>query len=131
MEITTFYDSEGRAVCYLDDDGQSIFLHDGEPVAWLSDQGIHTYGGTHLGWFEDGWVFNANGDRMLFTENASGGPARPLRQARPLRDARRIRPPKKAREARPTKPIRSLFWAAADDPALWALTHPAIIGPTM
>jgi|GEM_PF-3103012 len=42
MEITTFYDSEGRAVCYLDDDGTSIFLHDGSPVAWVSEQGIHT-----------------------------------------------------------------------------------------
>lgn len=131
MEITTLYDSEGRAVCYLDDDGTSIFLHDGSPVAWVSEQGIHTYGGSHLGWFEDGWVFNRAGDRVLFAEGATGGPARPLRQARPLRGARRVRPPKTAREARPSKPIRSLCWAAGDDPCLRSLTQTTMLDPRL
>ena len=29
--IVTFYNSEGRAVAYLDDNGESIYLYDGTP----------------------------------------------------------------------------------------------------
>ncbi len=123
MEPTTFYDYDGQAVSFLDDDGRSIYLHDGTPVAWLSDEGIYTYSGIHLGWFEHGWVFNGKGDRLLFTDDASGGPPRPLRQARPLRGPRHLRPIRSAREPRPSRPMLSLCWADKSDESLWLLTH--------
>jgi hypothetical protein len=115
MDIITLYNQDGRAVAYIDDDGQSIYLYGGAPVAWLSEESIYSYSGAYLGWFEDGWVIDRSGHRVFFTDDSSGGPARPARQARPARGARGARPARGAREARPARPARSLSWSANSD----------------
>lgn len=115
MNITTLYNSDGRAVAYVDDDGQSIYLYDGTPVAWCSDESIYNYNGAYLGWFEDGWVIGRNGDRVFFTDDAVGGPARPPRNPPPARGARRARPARGAREARPSRPAPRLAWSDNSD----------------
>jgi len=113
--IVTFYNSEGRAVAYLDDNGESIYLYDGTPVAWLSDDSIYSYSGRYLGWFQNGWVWDLSGHCVFFTDNASGGAGRPARQARPARGARGARPARGAREARPARPARSAAWSNLSD----------------
>jgi hypothetical protein len=109
--MITFYDQSGEAVAYLDEDGESIYLYGGEPIAFLSGEGIYSYAGRYLGWFEDGWVLDRSGNRVFFTENATGGPVRPVRAVRPARGARSARPARGAREARPARPVRSSSWS--------------------
>jgi len=110
--MLTFYDQSGSAIAYLHADGESIYLYQGTPVAYLVDESIYAYSGTHLGWFQDGWIFDGSGGRVFFTENASGGPIRPIRKIRPIRGIRGIRPIKGVRAVRPVRPIRSLSWSA-------------------
>jgi hypothetical protein len=113
--MLTFYNQDGRAVAYLHDNGKSIYLYSGEPVAWLSDESVYDYFGHYLGWFQDGWIRDRNGHCAFFTEDSSGGAARPARQARPVRGARQARPARGAREARPTQPARSTSWSDMSD----------------
>ncbi|WP_369123379.1 4-fold beta flower protein [Marinobacter salarius] len=109
--MVTLYSSSGQAVAYVDHDGQSIYLYDGRPVAWLSDESVFAYSGRYLGWVDNGWFYDRNGRPAFFTEDSTGGPARPARSARPARGARGARPARGAREARPAKPARSLSWS--------------------
>jgi hypothetical protein len=112
--MLTLYNRDGRAVAYLDDDGKSIYLYSGEPVAHLSG-GVYAYSGRFLGWFQKGWILDREGRRVFFTEDASGGPARPVRQVRPVRGVRVVRPVKRVREVRPVKPIASSYWSPQSD----------------
>jgi hypothetical protein len=59
--MITFYNQSGRAVAYLDDDDESIYLYGSNPVAWLSGESIYSCSGRYLGWFEDGWVLDRSG----------------------------------------------------------------------
>jgi hypothetical protein len=38
--MQTFYDKSGSAIAYLNEDGESIYLYRGDPVAWLSGDGV-------------------------------------------------------------------------------------------
>lgn len=61
----TLFDPDGNAVAYIDygDEG-TIYLWDGSPVAYLDEESrIYGFNGKHLGWFEDGIVWNLTGDR--------------------------------------------------------------------
>ena len=109
--METLYNSNGQAVAYIDDDGEYIYLYSGQPVAWLSDESVYAYSGRYLGWVQNGWFYDRDGRPAFFTENASGGPAKPARAARPAKGARAARPARGAREARPAKPARSLSWS--------------------
>jgi hypothetical protein len=109
--MLTLYNAQGRAVAYIDDDGESIYLYDGSPVAWLSEDSVFDYSGHYLGWIDNGWVYDRSGKAVFFTDDAQGGPARPARQACPARGARAARPARGAREARPARPPRSLSWS--------------------
>lgn len=111
IKMLTFYDIRGKAIAYLDDDGQSIFLYNGKPVAWLSDESVYAYSGRHLGWFEDGWIRDLNGRCVFFTDDSSGGPVKPTRQVRPTRGARGARPARGVRQARPVRAVRSCSWS--------------------
>jgi hypothetical protein len=114
MEIETLYNVQGRAIAYVYE-GEYIYLYDGTPAAFLNDEHIYDFGGKYLGWMQDGWTFDRRGNRVFFTEDATGGPARPARQARPARGARQARPARGARQARPAKPARSLSWSNMSD----------------
>lgn len=109
--MLTLYDSIGRAVAYIFDDGKSVYLYSGRPVAWLHDEYVYAYSGRYLGWIHNGWIYDRNGHPAFFTQEATGGPARPARRARPARGARGARPARGAREARPARPARSLTWS--------------------
>jgi hypothetical protein len=97
--MDTLYTSRGEPIAYIDDDGQSIYLFNGEPEAWLSKDRVYTYRGSYLGWYQAGWIYDRFGKPALFTSGASGGPAKPARSARP------------AREAAPARPARSTSWS--------------------
>jgi hypothetical protein len=109
--MDTFYNNQGAAIAYLDDNGMSIYLYKGTPVAWLSGEDIFSYSGRYLGWIQDGWVFDRNGDRTFFTDDAIGGPVKPVRQGPPVRGVQGVRPVRGVREVRPVRPVRSLNWS--------------------
>ncbi len=111
----TFYNSKGRAVAYLGDDGESIYLYGGAPIAWLDGDGIYAYSGKFLGWFEEGWIRDLHGNCVFFTDCANGGPVRPVRQVRPVKGIRGIRPVKGVRQVRPVHPVKSLSWSNLSD----------------
>jgi len=114
MEYVAFYNNEGRPIAWIGDnrDYPSIFLFNGNPVAWMADDGIYSYAGKYLGWYQDGWVRDKDGHAVFYTQEAIGGPARPARQARPARGARGARPARSAREARVAKAARTTSWSS-------------------
>jgi hypothetical protein len=109
--METLYNKLGTAISYINDDGIHIYLYDGRPVGFLYEEHVYNFSGRYLGWIYKGWFYDRLGRPTFFTEDSSGGPARPARQARPARGARQARPAKGAREARPAKLPRSLSWS--------------------
>ena len=105
------YNANGEAIAYIYDDGESVYLFNGKPVAWLSVDAVYGYNGQYLGWYRMGWVYDRAGKPALFTREASGGPAKPARRARPARGARGARPARGARQAAPARPARSMAWS--------------------
>lgn len=113
--MKTLYDRNGKAVAYIDDDGQSVYLYNGAPVAWLSGESMYAYSGRHLGWFLDGWVVDHDGDHAFFTTSAATGPLKPVRQVRPVRGVRGVRPVRGVRAVAPVRSVRSLAWSRFSD----------------
>ena len=109
VSSVTFYDHRGAPVAYAEDD--AIYLFNGRPVGWIGADSVCAYSGRFLGWYTNGSLWDRSGRPALFTEDASGGPARPARQARPARGARQARPARGARQARTARPARSSAWS--------------------
>jgi len=108
--VLTFYNNEGRAVAYLFE-GQHIYLYGGKPVAWMRGEDVYAYSGKFLGWLEDGWIRDRDGGCVFFTDNASGGPLKPVKKLRPLRGLRGLRPLRGIAQIRPIRAIKSLGWS--------------------
>ena len=121
--MLTFYDSSGTAVAHLDDDGESLYLYDGEPVAWLSEGSVFAYSGSYPGWFEDGWIYDRSGSPALFTDDASGGPRKPVRAVRGIRNVRAVRP---VREVTPVRPVLSSSWSEVSGPEYFSQSPPPL-----
>lgn len=108
----TFYDSHGKPIAYLYDDGEHIYLFNGKPVAYLYGDAVYGYNGHHLGWFENGWIRDIHGQCVFFTENATGsGPVKPVKQVKPAKGARYAKPAKCAKYAKYAKAAKSLSWS--------------------
>lgn len=118
MDEMTFYDRNGRPICYTQD-GEHIYLFSGEPVAYLYDGSVYAFSGKHLGWYIDGWIRDHNGNCVFFTEHASGGPIKPVRQVRPVKSVKQIRPIKGVKEIKPVRPVRTLSWSPLSSEAFF------------
>jgi hypothetical protein len=106
-----FYNQYGQPVAYTED-GIHIFLFTGEPAAYFSQDAIYGFNGKQLGWFHNGWIRDLNGQCVFFSENASGGPAKPAKYACPAKYARYAMPAKAARQARFARAAFSPSWSA-------------------
>jgi hypothetical protein len=107
----TFYDQNGSPIAYTAD-GETIFLFEGEPVAYIHGNSVYSFHGTHIGWFENGWLRDHHGAALFFTDNASGrGPLRPFKQLKPLKSLRQLKPLKGLRQLKPIKPMTSFLWS--------------------
>lgn len=109
--MLVFYNKSGKATAYSDN-GTDIYLYNGKPVAYFYDDCIYSFKGHHLGWFIDGWIRDHSGRCIFFTENSSGGPAKPARHAKPARSAKHAKPAKGARSVRPAKSAKSPTWSS-------------------
>ena len=106
----TFYNSKGKPIAYSDDD-ENIYLFNGVPVAYLFGCFVYSYSGVQLGWFEKGWVRDKSGACVFFTENAVGGPVRPVKEIQPVKTVKRIKPARGVRQVPAVKPVNSLSWS--------------------
>jgi|SRR5436190_1479109 len=67
----TLFDIEGNAIAYVAaDDGHTIYLWSGRPVAYLDEERIYGFNGIHLGWYENGVIFNLVGERNGFSKSS-------------------------------------------------------------
>ena len=66
----TIFDQDGNAVAYIDyNDENTIYMWDGTPSAYLDEENrIYGFNGKHLGWFEDGIIWNLTGDRTGYSK---------------------------------------------------------------
>ena len=74
----SLYNEEGEAIAYIDyGEEASIFLFDGTPVAFLEKDGdeIHIWGfnRSFLGWYEDGKLYDEEGEIVGGREDAIAG----------------------------------------------------------
>ncbi len=65
---------------------------------------MYSFEGSHLGWFENGWVFDLHGCRVFFSENATGGPMKPVKNVKPV---------KGVKEVKRTRAVKNLSWSTA------------------
>ena len=101
-------------MAYVDGDGESIYMRDGTPVAWLRENGVYAYSGKLLGWLYEGWIFGHDGKCVLFTERAQPGAVKPFRQTAGARGDQGIRPSRATRDTACRRPGRSPMWSLTD-----------------
>jgi hypothetical protein len=105
-----FYDREGAAIAYLHENDETIYSWGGEAIAYLNGTNVYAFSGQHLGWLQKGWILDHHGGNSYFTEDATGGPLKPLKQLKSLKGLRELRPTKGLRSLAPLKPLRSTQW---------------------
>ena len=106
----TFYDYHGTPIAYTEDN-ETIYLFTGEPVAYFYENAVYSFSGVHLGWFEDGWIRDLSGECVFFTENATGGPIKPLEQLKPLKGLKQLKPLCSLRQLKHLKTFNKLNWS--------------------
>jgi hypothetical protein len=68
---TTLFDKQGKPVAYIAGDGETIYLWDGRPVAYLFEDKVYGFNGKQLGWFSNGTIFDIYGLRAGFIRSKS------------------------------------------------------------
>ncbi|HXR37844.1 MAG TPA: hypothetical protein VN776_02060 [Terracidiphilus sp.] len=107
-EDVTLYDKNGNPVAYISpSEEMNIYLWSGRPVAYLSEKDIYGFNGKHLGWFEDGKIYDHSGRVVGTTAEATvvaikAEPAKPFKQFAPF---------KAFQQFAPFQPFLGLTWA--------------------
>lgn len=100
MEIS-LYNKNGKPVAYISGDGETIFLWDGRPVAYLQEDKVYGWNGRQLGWFVNGTIFDIYGLRAGFIKTRSPIPT----DAEPVKSLQQVKPAKQERQAPVARPI--------------------------
>jgi 4-fold beta flower protein len=111
-EITLRTGSGDCAAYISNDDDSTIYLWNGEPVAYLVSQDVYGFNGKHLGWFIKGVVYNHYGDVV-------GAITSRFKIPQPvcaIKSIKSLKPLKSLKELRPLKPLFHLSWS--DDETL-------------
>ena len=114
----SLYSQDGTAVAYLATGAEmSIYLWNGDPVAYLQGESVYGFNGRHQGWFKQGIVWNREGRIAGFAEGAITSPTR----VPGLKGLKRSAPARFAREPEPPEMPRTDLWAPIPLQALLAL----------
>jgi hypothetical protein len=97
---TSLFNRDGKPVAYIAEDGESIYTWDGRPVAFLDHDKLFGWNGKHLGWFQDGTVFDIFGYRAGFVKSKAPIPL----QLEPMKPVRQQPRPRKNRQEAAVKP---------------------------
>jgi len=100
---TTLYDSAGDAVAYIADDSSTIYLWQGEAVAYVDGDRIYGWNGQHLGWFADGMIHDGGGLRAGFVRERCPVVTR----VQPVKSVKQVRRVKSVRSIAPIRPVLS------------------------
>jgi hypothetical protein len=104
MEEITLFDPDGNPVAYVaPDDENTIYLWSGKPVAYLEGENIYGFNGKHLGWFEEGIIWDHEGNRVGFIK----GTLPVLAKFEPSKASKQFKPFKAFKEFAPFKPFKS------------------------
>lgn len=104
------FDREGRETAFCRD-GHSVYLWNGTPAAYITDDEVFAYSGRLIGWTKDGWISDESGARLLFEFDAVGGPEKPKRQSKTATGPKRALPAKRAMHDTLARPKPSLAWS--------------------
>ena len=104
------YDNNGIPTAYSED-GEHIYLFNGQPVAYFYENTVYGYNGHQFGWFENGWIRDLQGACAFYTEYASGGPVKPVKQVKPVKSVKGVKPVKGVKAVRRVKPVFSYSWS--------------------
>ena len=106
-EIALF-DGYGDAVAYIvTDDDFTIYLWEGEPVAYLIDDSVYGFNGKHLAWYKDGIFWDHNGYATGFVEGAVNIQT----NLKPLKGLKSLKSLKSLRELKPLRPLYKKQWS--------------------
>ena len=105
----TIYDKSGRPYSYIADDG-SIYLWSGKPVAYIDREHVYGFSGAHLGWFENGIIYDGHGMQIGFTQQTSPS----ITQIEPIKSIKHIKHVKSIQHIPPVKPIFGLGYSTID-----------------
>ncbi len=108
--MLTFYDRNGYPTAYTVG-GSYIYLFDGKAAAYMYHGIIFTYSGKYLGWYENDWVYDDQGNYMFFTQHTTSGPKVQVPARLPAYGVRSIRPLKSEREIYPDKAPKTGSWS--------------------
>ncbi len=78
-----------------------IYLWGGRAVAYLSGHHVYGFNGRHLGWFDQGVIFNHCGEKIGFTKSECPG----LPGAEPVKMGKLIQQVRSIKETAPPKPL--------------------------
>lgn len=71
-----FYDKNGQAVMFQY--GDRLISRSGDNLCWIIDEYIYSLrSGRHIGWFEDGKIYDINNRVLAFLRNANNLPYKP------------------------------------------------------
>ena len=73
---------------------------------------VYGFRGRQLGTITNGWIRDNNGLCVFFTENAYGGPAKPVKRLRPIKSVKHVKPVKSVRRVPCVKPVERLGWSS-------------------
>jgi len=107
-----FYDCNGTPYAYSED-GKTLYTFEGKPVAYIDVNDIYAFAGSHLGYFEEGSIWDHNGNMLLFTNMSrfGCGPLKPKKSLKPLKALKTRRPLKGTKKTKPLKPLKSRHWS--------------------
>ena len=71
MAEISLFDQKGNAVAYIASDGEgTVYLWNGEAVAYLVQEKVYGFNGEHMGWFDKGVMRDLKGARVGFVKSA-------------------------------------------------------------
>lgn len=111
--LLKFYDQERKPYAYTEDN-KTIYTYDGAPIAYIDIEDIYAFTGTHLGFYEEGNIWDHNGDIMLFTKDSIRGPLKPRKSLMPLKKLKSKKPLKGTKALKPKKPLKSNKWSSCN-----------------
>jgi hypothetical protein len=98
----SLYDSKGKPVAYIaTKEDSTIYSWDGYPLAYVyrGEKDIHIFGfnGKHLGWYQQGIIYNQKGHVVGFIEDAvmiftEPEPYKPIKKSGPFRSYKEVVP---------------------------------------
>lgn len=105
MSEITLFNSQGNPTAYIaNDEALTIYLWSGEPVAYLDNEDIYGFNGKHLGWFEQGIIWDHDGNKVGYINKTLPVFAK----FEPLKSFKEFKPFKSFQEFSPFKPFKSL-----------------------